>query len=78
MTMDDWAGTSARWLGILCVVIGCVMYVLTGKAEPVVFGTGGLLITGGAGAEIVSALKKPPAPPAPPEPPRTSTRPEEA
>jgi hypothetical protein len=62
-SLDAWAGTIARYIGIGLEVLAAVEWKLSGHPAGVVFGTGAVLISGGAGIEAISILRKAPEPP---------------
>lgn len=57
---NAWIELLGKATGIVCVLVGIVVYGVTGRAETIVFSTGALLVLGGAGFGLVEVFRRPP------------------
>lgn len=62
-TVNDWLEVVGKGVGILLVLVGVGEYMVSGRAETIVFSTGALFFLGGAGAGLLESLRRPPDPP---------------
>jgi hypothetical protein len=65
-TASEWAAALPRWLGMLGLVACFIVWVATGRVEPLFVTAFGGLLAVGQGADALTTLRDPPAPPIPP------------
>lgn len=63
---SEWAAALPRWLGMLGLVACFLVWVLTGRVEPLFVTAFGGLLAVGQGADALGTLRDPPRPPIPP------------
>ena len=72
---SEWAAALPRWLGIMGLIACFLVWLLTGRVEPLFVTTFGGLLAVGQGADALATLRDPPSPPIPPsDPPRIDGR----
>jgi hypothetical protein len=58
-SINGWLELIGKAAGLLIVLVGTVMYVVTKHPETIVFSTGALLFLGGAGVGLADRLSRP-------------------